>query len=299
MAKNRDNMEADRLRSYSSAFSRSVFSNILSYSDFSPLDWLYGESGDKFQEGCSYLDFLSYIYKTLTSSYRCEYVYKNEIINQLLLKKYGTKNTIAFNEFKVGDSIVDIAMMNGESKAFEIKTKLDTPRRLKKQMSDYRKIFNKCYVVVDVSECEYYANHLDEATGIVALSYKRGNIRLDEYRPAKRIEGIDSDVMMKCLRTCEYENIVREYFGELPDVPTYNLFEVCKDQISHIDSAILNCLFLQEIKKRKSPTGYLKDSPKILRQIILSLNLTPKNQETLISKLNNPINNSSLCTVRI
>ena len=153
--------------------------------------------------------------------------------------------------------------------------------------------------MVDVSECEYYANHLDEATGIVALSYKRGNIRLDEYRPAKRIEGIDSDVMMKCLRTCEYENIVREYFGELPDVPTYNLFEACKDQISHIDSAILNCLFLQEIKKRKSPTGYLKDSPKILRQIILSLNLTPKNQETLISKLNNPINNSSLCTVRI
>ena len=299
MAKNRDNMEADRLRSYSSAFSRSVFSNILSYSDFSPLDWLYGESGDKFQEGCSYLDFLSYIYKTLTSSYRCEYVYKNEIINQLLLKKYGTKNTIAFNEFKVGDSIVDIAMMNGESKAFEIKTKLDTPRRLKKQMSDYRKIFNKCYVVVDVSECEFYANHLDEATGIVALSYKRGNIRLDEYRPAKRIEGIDSDVMMKCLRTCEYENIVREYFGELPDVPTYNLFEACKGQISQIDSAILNCLFLQEIKKRKSPTGYLKDSPKILRQIILSLNLTPKNQETLISKLNNPINNSSLCTVRI
>ena len=299
MAKNKENIDMNRLRSYSSAFSRSVFSDILSYSDFSQLDWLNGKYGEKLPEGCSYLDYLSYMYRTLSRFYRCEYVFKNEIINQLLLKRYGTQNTIAFNEFKVGDSIVDFAMMNGESKAFEIKTQLDTPRRLKKQMYDYRKIFNKCYVVVDVSECEYYANHLDEATGIVALSYKRGNIILDEYRPAKRIEGIDSDVMMKCLRTCEYENIVREYFGELPDVPTYNLFEACKDQISHIDSAILNCLFLQEIKKRKSPTGYLKDSPKILRQIILSLNLTPKNQETLISKLNNPINNSSLCTVRI
>ena len=299
MKRNREYVDMDRLRSYSSAFSRNVFSDILSYSDFSRLDWLYHHYDSNLYDGGSYMDYLLHVYKTLIKSYRCEYIYKNEIINQLLLKKYGTKDTIAFNEFKVGDSIVDFAMMNGESKAFEIKTKLDTPRRLKKQMSDYRKIFNRCYIVVDESECEFYANHLDEATGIVALSYKRGSIRLDEYRPAKRLEDIDSDVLMKCLRTSEYENIVREYFGELPDVPTYNLFEACKGKISHIDSAILNCLFLQEIKKRKSPTGYLKDSPKILRQIILSMNLTPKNQEILISKLNNPINNSSLCTVRI
>lgn len=299
MGKNREYVDMDRLRSYSSAFSRNVFSDILSHSDFSGLDWLYRQYDSNLSDGGSYMDYLSYVYKTLIKSYRCEYIYKNEIINQLLLMKYGTKDTIAFNEFKVGNSIVDFAMMNGESKAFEIKTKLDTPRRLKKQMFDYRKIFNKCYIVVDESECEFYANHLNEATGIVALSYNRGRIRLDEYRPAKRIEDIDSDVLMKCLRTSEYENIVREYFGELPDVPTYNLFEACKDKISHIDSAILNCLFLQEIKKRKSPTGYLKDSPKILRQIILSLNLTPKNLEKLISKLNNPINNSSLCTVRI
>lgn len=299
MKSNREYVDMDRLRSYSSVFSRNVFSDILSHSDFSRLDWLYHHYDSNLSDEGSYMDYLLHVYKTLIKSYRCEYIYKNEIINQLLLKKYGTKDTIAFNEFKVGNSIVDFAMMNGESKAFEIKTKLDTPRRLKKQMCDYRKIFNRCYIVVDISECEYYVNHLDEATGIVALSYKRGSIRLDEYRPAKRLEDIDSDVLMKCLRTSEYENIVREYFGELPDVPTYYLFEACKDKISHIDSEILNCLFLQEIKKRKSPTGYLKDSPKILRQIILSLNLTPKSQETLISKLNNPINNSSLCTVRI
>lgn len=299
MAKNRENIGMDRLRSYSSAFSRNVFSGILDHSDFSQLVWLYRHYDSNLFDDCSYMDYLSYVYKALTRSYRCEYVYKNEIINQLLLKKYGTKNTIAFNEFKVGDSIVDFAMMNGESKAFEIKTELDTPKRLKKQMHDYRKVFNKCYIVVDASECEYYSNHLDETTGIVALSYERGRIRLEEYRSATRIEKIDSDVLMKCLRSCEYENIVSEYFGELPDVPRYEMFDACKEQMSRIDSIDLNRLFLHEIKKRKSPTGYLKDSPKMLRQIILSMNLTPKNQETLISKLHNPINSSSLCTVRI
>lgn len=299
MAKNKENMDMDMLRSYSSAFSRGVFSDILSYSDFSQLDWLYRHYDTNLSNGCSYMDYLSYVYKILTKSYRCEYVFKNEIINQLLLKRYGTKNTIAFNEFKVGDSIVDFAMMNGESKAFEIKTQLDTPRRLKKQMYDYRKIFNKCYVVVDVSECGYYANQLEEAVGIVALSYERGRIRLAEYRQAKKNIEIDSDILIRCLRTTEYENIVKRHFGKLPDVPSYKMFDACKEQFSLIDSSCLNRMFLEEVKKRKSATEYLKDSPHFLRQMILSLNLSSKNQATLIRELHKPINNSDLCTIHI
>lgn len=296
---NRGDMDTDMLRSYSSAFSRSVFSDILSYSDFSQLDWLYGEYGEKLKEGCSYLDFLSHIYKALSRSYRCEYVFKNEIINQLLIKKYGTKNTIAFNEFKVGDSIVDLAIMNGESKAFEIKTSLDTPRRLKKQMCDYRKIFNKCYVVVDINECGAYVKHLDEAIGIVTLSNNKGRIRLEEYRPAMKNHKIDSNVLIGCLRITEYEKIVKRHFGNLPDVPSYHMFDACKEQFSLIDSNCLNGMFLEEIKKRKSATEHLKDSPSFLRQMTLSLNLSPKNQATLIRELYKPINYNSICTIRI
>lgn len=294
-----NNINLERLRSYSSAFSRNVFSNILSHSDYSRLDWLYGRYDSNTAGNYSYIDYLAHIYKILAHSYRCEYVYKNEIVNQLLLKKYGTKNTIAFNEFKVGDSIVDFAMMNGESKAFEIKTELDTPRRLKKQMFDYRKVFNKCYIVVDSNECEYYANHIDRETGIIALSYKKGRILIEEYRPASKIEVIDSSILIKCLRIVEYENIVKTFFGKLPEVPDYHMFDACKEKLSLIDYENLNRLFLQEIKKRKSATSYLKSVPKEFRQIILSLNLTPKSEEELMNKLNIPINNNCLCTTRI
>ena len=55
MAKNKENIDMNRLRSYSSVFSRSVFSDILSYSDFSQLDWLNGKYGEKLPEGCSYV----------------------------------------------------------------------------------------------------------------------------------------------------------------------------------------------------------------------------------------------------
>lgn len=289
----------DRLRSYSSAFSRSVFSDIVYFSDFSHLDWLISHYDETLEDNASYMDYLSYMYAAISKSYRCEYVFKNEIINQLLLKKYGTKHTVAFNEFRVGDSIVDLAMMNGESKAFEIKTTLDSPKRLDKQMNDYKKVFDKCYIVVDAEECEYYSGCVDESTGIVSLSYVRGRVVLEEYRPAKKHEVIDVCCLMKCLRTSEYKNIVKSYFGILPKVSCFEMFDACQKLLSKIPNETLNTMFLAEIKKRKSATDRLKSFPKEIRQIMLAMNLPQNRQETLITNLNKPINREYLCTTRI
>lgn len=299
MLRKRENISNDRLRSYSSAFSRIVFSDIANFSDFSHLDWMVSHYNEPLKNGASYMDYLSYIYSVMSKAYRNEYVFKNEIINQLLIKRYGTEDTIALNEFRVGDSIVDLAMMNGESKAFEIKTSLDSPKRLRKQMNDYKRLFNKCYVVVDAEECDYYAQHIEDSTGIVSLKYEKGRIVLKEYRGAAKCETIDADCMMKCLRTSEFSNMVESYFGELPQVSPVDMFEVCKKQMRQIPSAELNRLFLAEVKKRSSATGRLKFFPKEIRQIMLALNLSQRKQDALINNLNKPIKRNSLCIVRI
>ena len=168
--------------------------DILHYHDFSHLNWLYYTYDQSQKKIDSYYDYILYLYNFITRYYRCEYVFKNEIINQLLLKKYGTENSIAFNEFKVGKSVVDFAVMNGESKAFEIKTQFDSPKRLSKQMEDYQKIFNKCYVVVSTEELDYYKNKVDQTTGIIELYINRGKIKLKEHRPAIKKMRIDIDL---------------------------------------------------------------------------------------------------------
>ena len=295
----RHSISEEKLRCYSSAFSRSVFYDIAFFSDFTHLDWILSHYKESLKEGSSYMDCLSYMYSAISKFYRCEYVYKNEIINQLLLKTYGTKHTIAFNEFKVGNSIVDLAMMNGESKAFEIKTTLDGPKRLSKQMSDYKKVFDKCYIVVDANESAYYAERIEEGTGIVSLSFDKGRIVLEEYKPAMKHVEIDTFCLMKCLRTSEYENIVKAFFGELPDVAQSDMYNSCREQICKIPHEVLNSLFLAEIKKRKSVTKQLKSFPKEIRQIMLALNLPKNKQEILITNLNQPINRDDLCTTRI
>ncbi len=289
----------ERLRSYSSVFSRKVFSDIINYSDFSHLNWLYTTYDQSLKGIESYYDYIMYLYGFISKCYRCEYVYKNEIINQLLLKSYGTKNTIAFNEFRIGNSIVDFAMMNGESKAFEIKTQFDTSRRLSKQMGDYKKVFNKCYIVVSSEDIGYYEGLVEPTTGIIELYYDRGRIKINEYRKAITNSELDSDILMGCLRTQEYKNIVLSIDGSLPIVSEFEMYYACKTRIKQIPSKKLNDLFLNEIKKRKSVTSKLYKVPKELRQICLSLNLSEKERIELINKLCNPINCSDLCISHI
>lgn len=292
-------IQSERLRSYSSVFTRKVFSEIINYNDFSHLNWLFS-TYDQYQKGIeSYYDYLLFLYKYIARFYRCEYVYKNEIINQLLLKTYGTKNTIAFNEFRIGCSIVDFAMMNGESKAFEIKTQFDTSRRLSKQMADYKKVFNKCYIVVASEELGYYENLVEPTIGIIELFYDRGRIKLNEFRPAIKNSELDSSILMRCLRTQEYKDIVFSFDGYLPDVSEYEMYDACKARIKQIPSSRLNELFLYEIKKRKSVTSKLKDVPKELRQICLSLNLSEKERGDLVIQLSNPIKKYDICISRI
>ena len=138
----------EMMRSYSSAFSRRVFSDIINYGDFSHLDYLMKNWSPKAKDGDTYLMLLRQIYRAMCKNYRCEYVYKNEIINKLLLNQFAGTRTVVFNEFRVADSIVDLAMFIGVSKAFEIKTEYDSKKRLAHQLEIYSKLFQECYIVI-------------------------------------------------------------------------------------------------------------------------------------------------------
>lgn len=289
MASKSSIMQLDMLRDFSSAFSRSAITDIIKYEDYSYLNWLYSEYGDIKNRAKTYGEYLKSLYSALLNNYRCEYVYKNELIGYIV-RQYKKTNTVAFNEFKVGDSIVDIALFNGESKAFEIKTEFDSPRRLEKQMGDYRKIFEKCYVVVPIEKVDDYARCVDDEVGLLSLSKNRGIVSFQEFRDAKPNETIDSDVLITCLRTKEYEQIIRDYFGFLPEVPDYDMYGECKKMMKVIPGKNLKTAFLELMKNRKKDMAVLRKAPKELRQVYLSLNLLPKDIDVLEDRLEMTLN---------
>lgn len=290
----------DRMRSYSSAFSRTLFTDIIKYGDCSRLNAIHDRYDDKRKKEKTYLSYLKYIYRQMSINYRCEYVYKNELINQMLIKMYAHPETVIFNEFRMQKSIVDLVMFNGHSRAFEIKTEYDTTRRLTGQLVDYTRVFQQCYVVIPEHLQKNYEREIPPNIGIIILRESNGALQLNEVRPAVENKNIDAGMMMKCLRTKEYENIVIEEFGALPDVPYYDMYEACEEKLYDMPPDKLHRYFLNEIEKRKNNMHLLKKAPHELRQMYLQLGLSKRQIDILQAYLNNPIKSQlKLCISHI
>ena len=283
------NKEWVKLKDLSSAFSRSAFVDVLNYNDYSHFNWLASKYDTL--KCTTYFELLKKSYSLISKYYRCEYVYKNELI-KLLLKKYGARDSVYFSEFRVGNSIADMVMFNGESKAFEIKTEYDTPRRLDKQMEDYKRFFDKCYLVVSEDRLEEYYNIVEPTTGIITMSRDNGRIILKEVRSVYQNEHFEPKTLMSCLRTDEYKNIALSLGVSLDGVAGYDMYTYCYNVISHADSGKVREFFLREVKKRKNNTSLLRKYPMSIRQMMLSLNLPEDKANKLLKQLNININHA-------
>ncbi len=279
-----------RMRSYSSIFSSTSFSKLLRYDDYSFIDSKI-ERYDQSKVGKiieTYYDYIRYIYRELRKQYRNEYIYKNTFINEILLGTYGVKDTVAINEFRVGSSIADIVLFNGTSKAFEIKTELDSDQRLDGQLADYTKIFQQCYIVTHETLVDKYLKE-DESIGVIELIENPRSLGMREIRPAKENKIPDPETVIRSVRTNEYKNIVKQYYGSLPEMNSFNMFNICSDLIKQIPGENLSNLFIEQLKKRKSSTSIIQSFYGELRQLGLSMNLDYKAYQQLYGKINKVI----------
>ena len=289
MARTHTYSEMDRLRGYSSVYSRKVYCDIIKYDNYDRLDTLRLRYDSQRKKEKNYLSYVKYMYRKMAKDYRCEYVYKNEIINDILLKEYAHKDTVVFNEFRIQKSIVDLVMFNGHSRAFEIKTEYDSTFRLEGQLSEYTRLFQQCYVVFPESMLETYLDEVPQNVGLITLKDINGYIKLDEIREAAINENIDATLLMKCLRTDEYKKIVLDFYGVLPDVSCFKMYEECEKLIRQIPRDKLQCYFLDIMKSRKNNTILLKKAPFEIRQICLQLGLSLDQISVLLTRLNKPL----------
>lgn len=284
--------DIEQLRDYTSLFSGRVHTNILRLDDFSDFHNVIAKydsqyTGDTFH---SYWDYLKLVYRVLAKYYRSEYIYKNIFLNEILLKTYGIKSTVAFSEFKVGKAIADLALFNGASKAFEIKTELDNEKRLCNQLNEYSKLFEECYIVVPIDILSKYEQIVTDNIGIIIFEpSNRGRYSMHEIRHAQKNDTVDINVLMSSVRCTEYKNMVLSAFGKLPDVSCFEMYDTCKSLLHTLPASDLQQLFLQAIKSRKSTTPLLRTIPAEIRQLCLSMNISHNNYLKLKDKINRPI----------
>ena len=223
--------------------------------------------------------------------YPYEYIYKNEFLNQWVKNELGSNNSVVFNEFRIGKATADLALFNGTSKVFEIKTIFDSEYRLSRQLNEYKKLFNEIYLIVPASQLEKYSL-INDKVGIITYSASNNTFQL--VRKSYSQKNPNFSIIMKVLHTKEYKDIVSEFYGKLPEINDFTQFDICKDLIHKIPSSDLNTLFIKTLKKRKVNNLFFNNINNEFNQICLSLNLNKKEKEKLIYKLNIKINNHVL-----
>jgi len=272
----------NQLRDFSSLFSRSEVHRWLK-SDFESINLkLKRYSLFEKNKGNSYLNVLKKTYKILEKNYPNEYIIKNEFLNQWLKKELGSNNSVIFNELRIGKAIADLAMFNGVSKVFEIKTVLDREYRLSSQLQEYKKLFNEVYIIIPKAQLSKYIGY---EKGVGVITYDSDFKCFDWVQKSTSNNTIDKNALMEVLHTKEYLKITRSYYKELPEMNTFVQFETCKKLIADIPDETLNTLFLEVMKERRINNLFFNKVNREFNQICLSLNLKMAERDTLIMKL--------------
>lgn len=275
--------DIEQLHYYASLFSGNVVQRSLKYNDYSAIfECLHRYDSDLMSRGLTYWDYFDYVYRILEKNYRNEYVYKNTLIKGYIVKEYSLKETKVFNEFRIGSSIADLAMFNGTSKAFEIKTELDNDKRLVSQLGEYARLMEESYLVVSADLVDKYRSDVDKSVGIISLCRQGRSLKIERLRKARKNSCVDIDVLMSSVRCDEYRWMVKTAYGSLPDVSDFEMFDACKDLLKRLPSTKLQRLFLDAVKKRKNSTGLLKSVPRSANLLCLSMDWN----ESYFAKLN-------------
>ena len=281
-----DNLARSRI--YSSLFSRRVVSEVLK-GQYESIDKICAFFEDN-KEQKNYFEYFTHIYDLMMRYYRCEYVFKNELINKILMRHFTLQDAILFSEFHVGRSIADLAMFNDISIAYEIKTDYDSDKRLIHQLNDYNKLFDKCYLVASSDGYKKYAKGLPDNVGIITFEYNGNSLVPHIVKEAELNYVIDIPTLMRSIRIVEYESIVKDLYGSLPAVSSFDMFDECEKILANADNRKVRASFMRVIKQRKTNTQSLKQFDHCFRQLGLATHMTINEYNRFINNLSIPIN---------
>ena len=281
------------LPSFSRFFSPSVIKELACCGKSDFVNYTIQKSGyDKvICSGIDYRALFDAVYGYLRGNYRSEYIYKNAITNKILLGRHSLNTSTLLSEFRVGTCKADVAILNGTSHVYEIKTELDGLDRLENQLKEYKKVFDKRYVVTCPQNVEKVSGKIDEGVGIIVLtdSYTLPVIR----EPVSNRESVEPKTVFDSLRKHEYCQIIEERFGELPDVPNTRIFRESKKMFSQLSPAEAHDSMVGVLKKRsckKEFKDFVLSMPHSLKLASITSGLSSKERTQFQQLLQNSVN---------
>lgn len=213
-------------------------------------------------------------YSALQNHYRCEYVYKNVLAQEMFLKLHPAQDAYLCSELRSGSSRADLAIFNGTSTVYEVKSEFDSIEKLPGQIFDYQRIFEFVCLVVAPSMEAKVTSLVDSRVGIYVLDE---NTNLELFRrPSSGMDLLSHQGIFETLRHNECASILTEAFGEVPKVPNGVRYRAYYDLFQQLPIEKAHRLAVSSIKERGvKQVGILNtiDIPECLTHIYLTANI--------------------------
>ena len=128
-----------------------------------------------------------------------------------LSKHHGDSKTMVVNELGLnhGKNRADIAIINGRLIGYEIKSDLDSLRRLNEQIFSYNAIFDRAYLITTPRHLKNVEAILPEWWGVILASEgQRGAVHFKNIRSSKINSNVENYAVAKLLWRNEAQEIL-------------------------------------------------------------------------------------------
>lgn len=222
---------------------------------------------------------------------RNEYVYRSALIHNVLLGRHSLRTASMLAEFRIGASKADMVILNGCGTVYEIKSDRDSLVRLESQIENYRKAFNKIYVIAGSAHLEDVLDKTSEDVGVMNLI--RWN-RISIVREAKENNNyLCAATIFDSLRINEAVDILKQLDIEPPVLPNILMRTTIRNMFEDLNPVEIQKCMIKTLKRTRnlSPlSSVLSNLPNALHSLALVMRLRNKDHERLIETLNKPLN---------
>ena len=221
---------------------------------------------------------------------RDEYIYKAALTHRILMGRHNLRTACMLSEFRVGECKADIAILNGTTTVFEIKSERDSLSRLERQIENYRKVFASVFVIAGENHVDALLQSTPSDVGVMSLDHRCyiSTRRDAENRPSR----ICPVTVFEALRTTEAEKVLSSIGLMVPDVPNTLLRTELRKLFESLHPEDVHAGMLRVLKQTRNlqPLATLVGQlPESLQAAALSVPLRRGDHDRLVSAVNTPL----------
>jgi hypothetical protein len=221
---------------------------------------------------------------------RHEYIYKAALTQNILLGTHSLRTASMLTEFRVGGCKADLAILNGTSIVYEVKSERDSLIRLERQVAAYARVFAQTYVIAAENHVDAVAATVPSDVGILLLNRRHqiSTLRVALDQP----ERTSSAAIFDSIRTEEARMILLLQGVPIPIVPNTTLNSVLRELFIRLDARQAHDGMVRVLKKTRnlsSLSDLVGQLPYSLKTAALSVPLRKQDHARLVVAVNTPM----------